>query len=386
MASPFIQQFREQLEEIYYPMERNFNFLSINTVKSPDKQCRDEFISARTATSPAYIAQDREQLEEISYPVDENTRLLFKPRTTTATTTDENRNDETTKTNTGPATEKLPLTLTLAWPTTPFSMEGLPPTPPMSPGPIGPKLEYHIQFDTKLQHWTRNLVVFLMHPSTNRNMGQAQARYIDRAIFVSLFKSKKKQIPNLRPFSFSNSVEHLNEGNSDGLALAQQLFNRDGALMKKHVVGSWGTELNKGAILILSYLLVKRDFRRQALAGKAIQALIEKAKMSKGGVKFIFVRPGVIKEDLDLEGKDDEEKEQIEKRALESAIRFYRSFGFRRVGYSEWFCFAIDEEHASRSVAVKDDLELPNGKDKGVTWDVFDGDGVRAQGPSSKEW
>lgn len=363
MSFPSVEQLREQLEEICYPMERNSNALSRTPSRFPEnKDGSDQTKSARTTAPFAYDQQDRDQLEEIFYPLDENIRLLFKPRPPPIA--NEKHNDETQNTIATSTTEKPPPKLTLVWPPTPFSIEGLPPTPPMSPGPIRPKLEHHIQFDTKLQHWTRNLIVFLIHPSTNRNIGQAQARYIDRAILMSLYKSKKKQNPNLRPFSFSKSVEHLNEGNSDGLALAQQLFNRDGTLMKRFVMGVWGAELNKGAVLILSYLLVKREFRRQGFAGKAIQALIEKAKMSKGGVNFMFVKPGVIKEDLDLDRKETVEKEQIEKKALESAVQFYRSFGFRRVGYSEWFCFAIDERHASRRIAVKEDLELPALKDK----------------------
>ncbi|CZR59454.1 uncharacterized protein PAC_09346 [Phialocephala subalpina] len=361
MSITYDMQDRDQLEEISYPLDENIrNIFRRRQVPAREKTLDNEIKSAVTSAS---IEQSRDQMEEICYPADEDLKLILKPRKTSTTTTTKNCNDESNNTTTTAATTEL--SPTPSWTPTPFPTDGLPPTPPMSPepSPLRPKYEYHIQFDTKLQHWTRNFIVFLIHPFTNRNMGQAQARYLDRAALLSIYKSKK-QNPNQRPFCFSKSVELLNDGNSDGLALAQQLFDRDGLLMKRHSMGVWGQELNKGAILILGYLLVKREWRRQGMAGMAIRALIERAKTTKGDVRWMFVKPGTIKEDLELEGKTEGEKEEIEKKAYESAVRFYRSFGFRRVGYSEWFCLAMDEEHASRKTAVEDDLELPEKKDK----------------------
>jgi len=59
-----------------------------------------------------------------------------------------------------------------------------------------------------------------------------------------------------------------------------------------------------------------------------------------------------------LEGKTEEEKVVVVGWAYEKAVRFYRSMGFRRIGLSKWFGLAMDKEHASRRIAVEDDLDL----------------------------
>jgi GNAT superfamily N-acetyltransferase len=222
-----------------------------------------------------------------------------------------------------------------------------PPTPPRTPPPKKPfEFKWTVQADPKLQHFTRNFILWKIS-SDKKEASQAQARYIDRP-----------RLKKLKYRSFSRSVEQLNSSESDGLALALQLFNDNGTIKKSHKLHPWGDEINRGAILILGYLLVEKEFRRQGIARELIEVLIEKLRHSKGGVEFMFVKPGVIRTDFEEEQaqKSVEEKEKIEQREYDNAVRFYRSVGFRRVGYSKWFCLAVDPEHVSHPIAPEGDL------------------------------
>jgi GNAT superfamily N-acetyltransferase len=271
--------------------------------------------------SSPVVEQHSHQLECISFHIDEDKEVL---------TIDENGNND--------------------W-NFPFAASRhSPPTPPPTPPPKKPfEFKWSVQADPKLQHFTRNFILWKI-TNDKKEAGQAQARYIDRL-----------HLRKLKCRSFSKSVEQLNSSESDGLALALQLFNDNGTIKKNHKLHPWGDETNKGAILILGYLLVEKEFRRQGVAGELIESLIEKLRQSKGGVEFMFVKPGVIKTDFEEEQaqKSVEEREQIEQREYDNAVRFYRSVGFRRVGYSKWFCLAVDPEHVSHRIAPEDDLNPP---------------------------
>ncbi|KAH7323961.1 hypothetical protein BKA65DRAFT_481749 [Rhexocercosporidium sp. MPI-PUGE-AT-0058] len=225
---------------------------------------------------------------------------------------------------------------------TPISL--CPPTPPPEI-----QLEYEVSTSPKLQHFSKKFNVWTTLNDTE--VGQVRARYIDRA-----------RLKRLKPKSMSKSLQELNDGDSDALAFTQQLFNDNGTLQANHMMYPWGKELNKGTVLILSYLMVEKEFRRQGIARILFNAVIKKAKNAKGGLQFMFVRPGAIPSDLDdaiLDSMSSEEQVDVARRVYDNAVRFYRSFGFRRVGYSKWFCLAMDPMHLSHQITPIDDRNPP---------------------------
>ncbi|KAH6703258.1 hypothetical protein BKA61DRAFT_680878 [Leptodontidium sp. MPI-SDFR-AT-0119] len=219
--------------------------------------------------------------------------------------------------------------------------------PPKIPPEI--HLEYEISTNPKLQHFSKKFDVWATLNGTE--VGQARARYINR-----------RRLKQLKPLSMSKSLQELNDGDSDALAFTQQLFNDNGTLQAKNIMYPWGNELNKGAVLILSYLMVEKEFRRQGMARILLNAVIEKAKNAKGGLQFMFVRPGAIPADLD-DAIDDtmlsEEQAAVAKSIYDTAVRFYRSFGFRRVGHTKWFCLAMDPSHPSHRITPTEDRNPP---------------------------
>lgn len=249
--------------------------------------------------------------------------------------------------------------------------------------PIAPNfdLKHTLTTTPKTQHFAKTISIHALHPSTYVEAGQILARYINLPFLkASLFPPKSKNGPKktsgngVSKANFYTSIEELNSCNSDGLAFAKALFCSKGKMMGKHrssysgtqYLGPWGSELESAPILVVKYLFVSRSFRRLGLARSLLNSLIESTNArfakngGKGSVEHVVVFPAVIKEDFaeELEGKSEEEQKEIEEREYRNAVGAYRALGFRRIGLSKWFALAVDEGHASRELAVGDDLDL----------------------------
>ncbi|KAH8590842.1 hypothetical protein B0O99DRAFT_598632 [Bisporella sp. PMI_857] len=224
--------------------------------------------------------------------------------------------------------------------------------------PAGFELIHQTHADKKTQHFARTFLVCLVS-ATDKDLeiGQAHARYLDRSL-APLRHSVHK------PGNLYQAVEELNEGESDALAFAKDLFCASGSLNSDIVKdgGPFGQEMAKGAVLILAYLYVGAEYRRRGLASVLLLELIRKANATKGGLSWMVVKPGVIDcigSDFWMEtcGLDEEEKKAVKKEHYDQAVRFYRSFGFRRIARSKWFALSMDPEHGGYSVGIEDDLE-----------------------------
>jgi GNAT superfamily N-acetyltransferase len=219
----------------------------------------------------------------------------------------------------------------------------------------------------KTQHFSKWLVT-LAHTPENLKGGWIKARYINFPALKSNMSRSKITFQS----NFYSRLQELNEGSSDGLAFAKALFCAKGILKKEHVsndtcdLGLWDNELGNSGVLILHFVFVEKEFRRQGLARLLLQSIIEDTKKrtgntGKGVVKFLVVFPAVVKDDFEdeLEGKTATEKKDIEKKHYDRAVAFYRAMGFRRIGISKWFGLALDPQHRSRQVAIEDDLDIP---------------------------
>lgn len=161
-----------------------------------------------------------------------------------------------------------------------------------------------------------------------------------------------------------------------------ELFDQHGHLQKdlyshpvKRGAGNWGIELNKGDFFYISALYVDEKWRRLGLGKKIIEKVLKEAQ-EKFGVQFVFTRPGSYAPFSDTSHKDiyygnppqmqcnfkyllERERRIVTSRL--AATRFWRARGFRRIGNSKYFCFAMDPAHRSRipSAAPVLDFDLP---------------------------
>ncbi|KAG4433434.1 hypothetical protein IFR05_011080 [Cadophora sp. M221] len=170
-------------------------------------------------------AQLLHKLEQLTLLPNETSRLHVE------TTNPEEKNDHTNKAN--------------------IVASSVAPCPPTPPPEI--HLEYEVSTSPKLQHFSKKFDVWASRNETE-----------------------------LKPRSMSKSLQKLNDGDSDALAFTQQFFYDNGTLQAKNMMHPWGNELNKGAVLILSYLMVEKEFRRQGIARILLNAVIEKTKNAKG--------------------------------------------------------------------------------------------------------
>ncbi|KAK6610903.1 hypothetical protein H4I96_02501 [Botrytis cinerea] len=178
--------------------------------------------------------------------------------------------------------------------------------------------------------------------------------------------------------------------------VAFKLFDRYGYLnghLKNHCVqkgtGVWGDELDFGSLFILEHVEVtERKWRRKGLGRAMVGDLVKKAEVlhkpsplntpednmfedmfwfgrnkerERRAKIHIISMPGYLRHDVEpqYEGKSEPEQHEINSRAIDSAISFHRSLGFRRIGASSYFGLSPDPNHKSHSLAIQDDFDPP---------------------------
>ncbi|KAJ8064683.1 hypothetical protein OCU04_007004 [Sclerotinia nivalis] len=189
---------------------------------------------------------------------------------------------------------------------------------------------------------------------------------------------------------------------SDMSSIAFELFDRYGYIndhLKNHCVqkgtGLWGSELDFGPLFLIEHIeMTDREWRRKGLGRTMVTAIIEKAQEqqkpqipspsktpAEKALDEIFVDmfwhgknrerytklhtislPGWLHNDVkpQWEGKSELEQRDINYQAVDAAVSFHRSLGFRRIGASSCFGLSSDPDHKSHSLAIKDDYDPPD--------------------------
>jgi hypothetical protein len=144
---------------------------------------------------------------------------------------------------------------------------------------------------------------------------------------------------------------------------------------------AWGNELNHSPLFLFEELHVTElNLRRKGLGQKIVSLLLNKAQLfclddkpdgkhadlvysSNKAFKLAWtlhalVSPGVLTTDIEsqLVGKSAEECLTIQTRIQSSAIDFWQSCGFRRIGASQCFTFSFNHQHPSRAITAASDF------------------------------
>ncbi|GES62937.1 zinc knuckle transcription factor [Aspergillus terreus] len=183
--------------------------------------------------------------------------------------------------------------------------------------------------------------------------------------------------------------ENMEEPSEETCDVAFHVFDRYGtveAKYKDHPVqkgtGVWGNELDHGPLFLIERLHVTEpNLRRKGLGQKTVSLLLNKAQLfclnnkPDGETADLFysshkafeqawtlhalVTPGELTADIEpqLVGKSAEERLAIRIRIHSSAVAFWRSCGFRRIGASRCFAFSFDLQHRSRAIAAASDFD-----------------------------
>jgi GNAT superfamily N-acetyltransferase len=149
-------------------------------------------------------------------------------------------------------------------------------------------------------------------------------------------------------------------------SIAFELFDRYGRLkkeLKDHPIrrgtGIWGSELDLGALFIIEYMLIEKDWRRKGVGTKIATCLIEKSRTGDRSPQFSLVAPGWLNHDIDsdIRGKTKLEQREVRFRVRGAAISFYRSLGFRRIGASRCFGLPTDPSHEAHTILSTADFD-----------------------------
>lgn len=187
----------------------------------------------------------------------------------------------------------------------------------------------------------------------------------------------------------SDFWENMEEPSEETCGVAFHVFDRYGTVKTKYKdhpvqrgTGVWGKELDDGPLFLIENLHVTAlELRRKGLGQKVMSLLLKKAKQfcldERGDVEHAdlvygsneaferawtlhaLVSPGILTADIEsqLAGKSAEERLMTRARIQSSAIDFWRSCGFRRIGASRCFAFSFDFQHQSRALAVASDFD-----------------------------
>jgi len=139
---------------------------------------------------------------------------------------------------------------------------------------------------------------------------------------------------------------------------------RDGGLREEFITGDrkgtgvFQRELNQGSLAFLSDdhryaqddFFINEEFRGRGVGRWALETLFKHETLR--GVKFIFAEPWATRVNQRADDK------ASLKAAHDGVQLFFRKAGFRRVGQSVYFAYALaDKKHPSRRLAIEDDAD-----------------------------
>ncbi|KAG8161066.1 hypothetical protein KVR01_009330 [Diaporthe batatas] len=158
--------------------------------------------------------------------------------------------------------------------------------------------------------------------------------------------------------------------------LAFDLFDRYGRLnpeFYEHEVnkgtGVWGKELDRGDLLLFEEISVDAAHRRRGIGAKLVNAILERTrkKVSDKVGFFALIRPGFLWAELRHLQEGSAEMKEAQHAAMEGALAFWHSLGFRRVGTSSWLAWTDSQGHPSRQLAIANDAKCSEDRAAGDT-------------------
>lgn len=104
--------------------------------------------------------------------------------------------------------------------------------------------------------------------------------------------------------SFAEDIEEPSEGTAQ---MALDLFDRYGRLRPEFLEhplkkgsGTWGDELSSGSLLLLDEITVSEAYRRQGIATKLVEAVIQACR-ARSNVFFALVHPGALSAETNMQ-------------------------------------------------------------------------------------
>lgn len=150
--------------------------------------------------------------------------------------------------------------------------------------------------------------------------------------------------------------EVMDSYDDEMLEFATTLFTRRAKLQSKWIVsedrgtGVWGHELDHGSILYINNIFVGADYRGRGVGTWLLQQILASMDVTRGSCRFAYAWPTTLQPTY----KTRSELIAIE----ESVVKMFATVGFRRVGRSNFVCYALmNTNHPSRRLFRSNDAE-----------------------------
>lgn len=161
--------------------------------------------------------------------------------------------------------------------------------------------------------------------------------------------------------------------------LAHTIFDDRAQLLPKWISGTrdgsgiWDSRLNTGNFLVIETAKVAEHSRGNGIGSCMVSQLLQKAK--DRDIDWVFVWPHrVLEEGLPLNSNESiacapqmPHYRSADRNEKERTIKFWKSMGFRRIGRSHWFCYAVADDDPSRNLSVEGD-HFDSDEEVGEKW------------------
>ena len=151
--------------------------------------------------------------------------------------------------------------------------------------------------------------------------------------------------------------------------LAFGLFDRWGNIKSEYLEhpvkkgsGVWGKELNRGSFFYIENLKVDKDHYRQGFGRRMVADVCTKARSAPSSCHFAITWPVFI-DDRPYEDRQADpcrpERVTYMNAGQTATENFWRSIGFRRIGFSPFFAFAMSGDHPLLALDKSEDYKRP---------------------------
>ncbi|GAA5893273.1 hypothetical protein JCM5296_001656 [Sporobolomyces johnsonii] len=146
------------------------------------------------------------------------------------------------------------------------------------------------------------------------------------------------------------------------------LFDANGYLkrrFRKEGTGAWGPEVDHHVLVYLQEIKIDKNHRGKGIGSWALQAIWHSKEELLSEIEFLFTWPAALTSELTdyhrTFGPWSEEGNALAQKEREGALAkiypFFLKAGFRRVGTTQYSCYARDPSHRSKKIPADKDAE-----------------------------
>lgn len=159
--------------------------------------------------------------------------------------------------------------------------------------------------------------------------------------------------------------EEMDAIDNDCATLASTIFDGSGGMLSKWIEGPhkgngvWAQRQGGDNFMVMEKVMVNLPFRGKGQGRVMVDTLLDLARAR--GAKYVYTLPMQLNDAEDSSHRiaeaDAARRSEVLAENKRKAVSFWRAMGFRRVGETSWFCYALDPAHPSHQLAAVNDFD-----------------------------